>query len=182
MRDSGFTTPQRFDDATILMLDFVGLTDMAVSRDPTALITELNDIFTVFDRIVEHFGCDRMKTIGDADLGEHDLKGFGSQRVYALVGEASARAGRASSRIARVHEWLESARDHIAAAAGVEAAELDLTDEDIGVLLELARVAAHESGDRRNAPLVCFLLGVAVGRGSDLELERLAGEAAGSAG
>ncbi|HSI98272.1 MAG TPA: adenylate/guanylate cyclase domain-containing protein [Gaiellaceae bacterium] len=66
MRDSGFTTPQRFDDATILMLDFVGFTEMAISRDPTGLITELNDIFTVFDRIVEHFGCDRMKTIGDA--------------------------------------------------------------------------------------------------------------------
>jgi adenylate cyclase len=66
MKDSGYTTPQRFDEATILLLDFVGFTDMAVSRDPTALIAELNDIFTVFDRIVEHFGCERMKTIGDA--------------------------------------------------------------------------------------------------------------------
>jgi adenylate cyclase len=73
MRDSGFTTPQRFDDATILMLDFVGFTDMAISRDPTALITELNDIFTVFDRIVEHFGCDRMKTIGDAYMAVSGL-------------------------------------------------------------------------------------------------------------
>ena len=66
MRDSGFTTPQRFDDATILMLDFVGFTDIAISRDPTALITELNDIFTSFDRIVEQFGCERIKTMGDA--------------------------------------------------------------------------------------------------------------------
>lgn len=73
MRDSGFTTPQRFDEASILMLDFVGFTDMAVSRDPTALITELNDIFTVFDRIVEHFGCDRMKTIGDAYMAVSGL-------------------------------------------------------------------------------------------------------------
>ena len=73
MRDSGFTTPQRFDEATILMLDFVGFTDMAISRDPTALITELNDIFTVFDRIVEHFGCDRMKTIGDAYMAVSGL-------------------------------------------------------------------------------------------------------------
>jgi adenylate cyclase len=73
MRDSGFTTPQRFDQATILMLDFVGFTDMAVARDPTALITELNDIFTVFDRIVEHFGCDRMKTIGDAYMAVSGL-------------------------------------------------------------------------------------------------------------
>jgi len=73
MRDSGFTTPQRFDEATILMLDFVGFTEMAISRDPTGLITELNDIFTVFDRIVEHFGCDRMKTIGDAYMAVSGL-------------------------------------------------------------------------------------------------------------
>src|SRR5690606_32256955 len=44
----------------------VGFTSMAVSRDPSALIAELNDIFTAFDRIVELFGCERLKTIGDA--------------------------------------------------------------------------------------------------------------------
>lgn len=66
LKDSGFTTPERFDDATILMLDFVDFTEMAISREPAALIAELNDIFTVFDRIVEHFSCERMKTIGDA--------------------------------------------------------------------------------------------------------------------
>jgi adenylate cyclase len=66
LKDSGFTTPQRFDEATILLLDFVGFTDMAISQDPTGLIAELNDIFGVFDRIVDHFGCERMKTIGDA--------------------------------------------------------------------------------------------------------------------
>jgi class 3 adenylate cyclase len=66
MKDFGSVTPQRFDDATILMLDFVGFTSMAVSRDPGALVSELNDIFSAFDRIVELFGCERMKTIGDA--------------------------------------------------------------------------------------------------------------------
>ena len=66
MKDFGSAMPQRFDHATILMLDFVGFTSMAVSSDPTALIAELNDIFTVFDRIVDNFGCERLKTIGDA--------------------------------------------------------------------------------------------------------------------
>jgi class 3 adenylate cyclase len=47
------------------MLDFVGFTEMAVSRDPSALIAELNDIFSSFDRIAELFGCERIKTIGD---------------------------------------------------------------------------------------------------------------------
>jgi len=85
MRDSGFTTPQRFDDATILMLDFVGFTDMAVARDPTALITELNDIFTVFDRIVEHFGCDRMKTIGDAYMAVSGLPEANADHAESLA-------------------------------------------------------------------------------------------------
>jgi class 3 adenylate cyclase len=85
MRDSGFTTPQRFDDATILMLDFVGFTDMAIARDPTGLITELNDIFTVFDRIVEHFGCDRMKTIGDAYMAVSGLPEPNAEHAQSLA-------------------------------------------------------------------------------------------------
>jgi class 3 adenylate cyclase len=66
MKDFGTTTPQRFDSASVMMLDFVGFTDMAISQDPSGLITELNDMFTAFDRIVELFGCERIKTIGDA--------------------------------------------------------------------------------------------------------------------
>jgi class 3 adenylate cyclase len=66
LKDSGTTTPHTFDDVSVLMLDFAGFTDMAISRDPGALIAELNDVFTSFDRIVEHFNCERIKTIGDA--------------------------------------------------------------------------------------------------------------------
>jgi adenylate cyclase len=68
MTQFGTVTPQRFDDATILMLDFVQFTSMAISRDPGALVAELNDVFTAFDRIVELFGGERLKTIGDAYL------------------------------------------------------------------------------------------------------------------
>ncbi|MEO1018670.1 MAG: adenylate/guanylate cyclase domain-containing protein [Pseudomonadota bacterium] len=66
LKNFGVTTPQRYDQASVLMLDFIGFTDMAISRDPTGIITELNDIFTAFDRIAEQFGCERLKTIGDA--------------------------------------------------------------------------------------------------------------------
>ncbi|MGD8327242.1 MAG: adenylate/guanylate cyclase domain-containing protein [Sphingomonadales bacterium] len=66
LKDYGTTTPQKFDSASVLMLDFVDFTEMSVSRDPGALIAELNDIFSAFDRIVELFECERIKTIGDA--------------------------------------------------------------------------------------------------------------------
>ncbi len=66
LKDYGVTTPNRFESATILMLDFVGFTDMAISHDPSALVSELNDLFSAFDRIAETFACDRIRTIGDA--------------------------------------------------------------------------------------------------------------------
>ncbi len=65
LKDYGTTTPQRFESASILMLDFVGFTDMALSHDPSATISELNDIFSAFDQIVEMFGCERIRTMGD---------------------------------------------------------------------------------------------------------------------
>lgn len=44
----------------------------------------------------------------------------------------------------------------VAAAVG---AEEQLSDADADALLKIARIAAHESGDRRNAPLLTYLIG-----------------------
>lgn len=62
----GVVTPQMYDPVSVLMLDFVGFTDMVASEDPSVTVTELNDIYSAFDRIGEQFGCERIKTIGDA--------------------------------------------------------------------------------------------------------------------
>lgn len=59
--------------------------------------------------------------------------------------------------------WLADARDTLAAAAGAPKERLDLSDDDVAVLLDLARIAAHESGERTNAPLLCYLVGRAQG-------------------
>jgi hypothetical protein len=65
-------------------------------------------------------------------------------------------------------EWLTKARDALAEAAGMPASELNLTRDEIVSLLDLAALAAHESGVRTNAPLLCYLVGKAE-RGADLE-------------
>jgi uncharacterized protein DUF6457 len=69
--------------------------------------------------------------------------------------------------------WLQTARNAIASIAGVPAAELELTQDDVRTLLDLARVAAHDSGDRTNAPLLCYLVGLAAAK-SDVGLDTLA--------
>ena len=65
-------------------------------------------------------------------------------------------------------EWLTSARDKLAEAANMRVSELELTDAAVVKLLEIAGHAAHDSGDRKNAPLLCYLVGRA-DRGDDLE-------------
>ncbi|WP_299669537.1 adenylate/guanylate cyclase domain-containing protein [uncultured Ruegeria sp.] len=62
----GVVTPQLYNPVSVLMLDFVGFTEMVASQDPSVTVTELNDIYSAFDRIGEQFGCERIKTIGDA--------------------------------------------------------------------------------------------------------------------
>jgi len=64
-----------------------------------------------------------------------------------------------------VDEWLREARDRLAEGVGQSPESLDLSQAEIDELLELARVAAHDSGERINAPLLCYLVGLARGRG-----------------
>jgi hypothetical protein len=63
-----------------------------------------------------------------------------------------------------VDEWLRLARDAIAGVAGLDAGGVELTPAEERTLLDLARVAAHTSGERTNAPLLCYLVGLAAGK------------------
>ena len=68
-----------------------------------------------------------------------------------------------------VDEWLTRARDVLAEEAGLAPGELELDEATAATLLDLARIAAHTSGDRRNAPLLCYLAGRA-GPGAQLDV------------
>ncbi len=85
LKTFGATTPQRYDDASILMLDFVGFTQMSVEYDPSTIVRELNDIFTAFDRIAEQQGCERIKTIGDAYVAVAGLPEPSSDHAEAIA-------------------------------------------------------------------------------------------------
>ena len=61
-------------------------------------------------------------------------------------------------------DWLRNACDRLAAGSGEDPGSLDLSQADVDELLELARIAAHESGERTNAPLLCYLVGLVHGR------------------
>ena len=58
-----------------------------------------------------------------------------------------------------MNEWLDMRADALAEGTGIDRAALELSPEEIESLLDLAAHAAHESGARTNAPLLCYLLG-----------------------
>lgn len=64
-----------------------------------------------------------------------------------------------------MNEWIAGQ----ARALGVD----DLTPAEVELLLHLAGHAAHDSGARTNAPLLCYLLGRAQGERSLDELAEI---------
>lgn len=60
------TIADSFSDAAILFADIVDFTGLAATLEPTQLVKLLNDVFSVFDQLVERYGLEKIKTIGDA--------------------------------------------------------------------------------------------------------------------
>lgn len=61
-------------------------------------------------------------------------------------------------------DWLHGAAARLAEEARLDPGSLQVDEDEAARLLRVAAVAAHESGARTNAPLLCFLLGIAHGR------------------
>ncbi len=58
-----------------------------------------------------------------------------------------------------MNDWLNRRADALADATGIDRDALELSPEEVEQLLDLAGLAAHSSGARTNAPLLCYLLG-----------------------
>lgn len=56
----------RHDDVSLLFADIVGFTDLSSTMDASELVRLLNEVFSVFDGLVDASGLEKVKTIGDA--------------------------------------------------------------------------------------------------------------------
>jgi adenylate cyclase len=57
---------ERFETATVLFADLVDFTGLASALPPADLVEKLNGIFSAFDALADHYGLEKIKTIGDA--------------------------------------------------------------------------------------------------------------------
>lgn len=62
----GVVAPRVFESVSVLTLDFAEFDAILSAHEPSVIVSELNDIYTAFDRIGEQFGCERVRTTGDS--------------------------------------------------------------------------------------------------------------------
>ncbi len=66
LKEKGSATPKHYDMVSVLFTDFKGFTAIAEKLTPQELVAELNACFLEFDRIIDKYKLEKIKTIGDA--------------------------------------------------------------------------------------------------------------------
>lgn len=66
LKESDDIIADSFPAVTIMFADIVGFTPLASKLDPEVLVNELNTLFQKFDNLIEKYGLEKIKTIGDA--------------------------------------------------------------------------------------------------------------------
>jgi len=88
LRDGEPLIADRFDDVTLLFADIVEFTRLSASMSPQELVGVLNEVFSVFDGLVDRYGLEKVKTIGDAYMvvgGMPERSDDHPQRVVAMA-------------------------------------------------------------------------------------------------
>ena len=87
----------RFEDVTLLFADIVGFTELSSSMAPEELVKVLNEVFTVFDELVEEHRLEKVKTIGDAYMVVGGLTDASPDHTARVAGMAAALGARVTA-------------------------------------------------------------------------------------
>jgi class 3 adenylate cyclase len=66
LKQSGKVRAKRFESVTVLFTDFEGFTQYAEKLSPEKLVESVDFYFSKFDAIIEKYGLEKIKTVGDA--------------------------------------------------------------------------------------------------------------------
>lgn len=84
----GVVSPRLFDPVSVLALDFVGFDSLLASNEPDVIVSELNDIYSAFDRITAQFSCQRIRTNGDSYIAVCGVPDPNEDHLAAVVNSA----------------------------------------------------------------------------------------------
>jgi class 3 adenylate cyclase len=102
LRDGEPLIADRFDDVSLLFADIVEFTRLSSGLTPSELVAVLNDVFTVFDGLVDRYGLEKVKTIGDAYMvvgGMTDGRPDHAERIAMMALDLGASVDRIESAV-----------------------------------------------------------------------------------
>ncbi len=79
------TIAERFESISILFADIVGFTNLATHMKPTEVVELLNQIFSSFDELIDRYGLEKIKTIGDAYMAAGGLQADQNNHAEAIA-------------------------------------------------------------------------------------------------
>jgi class 3 adenylate cyclase len=66
LKETGATKTRGFSSISVLFADIVGFTPMSADMEPHEMVVLLNEVFSHFDALAVQYGCEKIRTIGDA--------------------------------------------------------------------------------------------------------------------
>lgn len=66
LKANGKAIPRRYENVSVMFTDFKGFTRITSTMDPAELVAEIDHYFAAFDRIIDKYKLEKIKTIGDS--------------------------------------------------------------------------------------------------------------------
>lgn len=88
LRNEGQTIANGHKIVTVMFADICGFTELSRKTSPSDLVTLLNRIFVAFDNIVEKYGVEKIKTIGDCYMLVGGLPNHRDDHAHAVADAA----------------------------------------------------------------------------------------------
>lgn len=88
LKRTGKAKPRSYDEVSVLFCDFKGFTKISERLSTEELIAELDYCFKEFDNIMEDYGIEKIKTIGDSYMAAAGLPVTNSHHAFDAVGAA----------------------------------------------------------------------------------------------
>ncbi len=85
LKENGEAEAKLIQNTTVLFTDFKGFTSIAAAMGPKELVADIHVCFSAFDQIMEKYGIEKIKTIGDAYMAAGGLPEEKSSSVKDVI-------------------------------------------------------------------------------------------------
>lgn len=90
LKSKGFAEAKLINEVTVLFTDFKSFTQLTEKLSPKELVAEINECFSAFDHIMEKYGVEKIKTIGDSYMAAGGLPTANNTHASDVVNAALA--------------------------------------------------------------------------------------------